>query len=136
MEQALLQAVPIVQEAINKYLEDLEMHIGKASSDLGWSPLKDTTDRKYWYETGAVASHIVSRISIEGNRILAVAGLPQSAPGYKEALWNEFGWSPHGTTKVVRRALFIPLAEYNVRELNVLLKKRFATMKLNIKVKI
>lgn len=140
MQQILQQAAGLVQQTINNYLMDLERHIGKipgtGSSDLGWQPLDPDTEpgHKFWYKTGTVASHIESRIQISGNRILAVAGLPEGAPGYQEALWNEFGWTPHGTSKIVRRALFIPLAEFHLRELNEQLAQKFANVKLNIRI--
>lgn len=142
LQQVLMQAVPIAQQTINNYLTDLEQHIGKipatGASDLGWAPLDEDTEpgHRFWYETGAVAKHIVSKVEIVGNSIVARAGLPAGADGYQEALWNEFGWSPHGTSKVVRRALFIPLAEHHLRELNALLKERFSTMKINLRIKI
>jgi hypothetical protein len=142
METALTYAAVIAQDTINAYLSDLEQHIGKipsnTSSDLGWEPLDNETEagHRFWYKTGAVANSIVSKVTIEKDRIRVVAGLPRGAPGYQEALWNEFGWSPHNSSKVVRRALFVPLAEHHLLELNVKLKETFAKMKLNIKVKI
>lgn len=142
LNKAVVQALPLVQETIDKYLFDLEAHIGKipgtGSSDLGWKPLDEDTEagHRFWYETGAVAKHIVSSVSIVDNKIIAVAGLPSSAPGYQEAIWNEFGWMPHGTSKLVRRALFIPLAEVHIRELNELLKRKFSKLTLQIRVKI
>jgi hypothetical protein len=145
MQGVLLQTIPIVQDTVNSYLRDLEQHIGKISgkssiSDEGmrWEPLDEDTEsgHKFWYETGAVAKHIIAKMTVEKNRIIAVVGLPKGAPGYREALWNEFGWTPHNSSKVIRRALFVPLAEHNLRELNVLLQQRFAKLKLRIQVNI
>lgn len=140
LQQVLQQAVELVQQTVNNYLLDLEKHIGKipgtGSSDLGWQPLDPDTEagHKFWYETGAVAQHIISKVIIKGDRIIAIAGLPEGAPGYQEALWNEFGWSPHGTSKVVRRALFIPLAEHHLRELNEQLAQKFSNIKVKIRI--
>lgn len=134
LQQALQQAAILAQNTINDYIEELENYMGVTSPKLGWAPLHEGDD-KFWYKTGAVAQHITASISIDKNRVHAVAGLPSSAPGYKEAIWNEFGWTPHGTSKIVRRALFIPLAEVQLIELNSELRNKFSKMKLNIRIK-
>lgn len=133
IQKALQQTTALAENTINNYLLDLERHIGGTTTDMGWQPLAEG-DTKFWYETGAVASHIISKITIEKNRIHVVAGLPKGVPGYQEALWNEFGWTPHGTSKVIRRALFVPLAEYHIKELNTLLHEKFSKIKLNIRI--
>ena len=142
IQSTLAQAAVLAQDTINAYLLDLEQHIGKIpgtnTSDLGWQPLDQHEDpgHTFWYKTGNVASHIISTITIDKNRIHVVAGLPSGAPGYQEALWNEFGWTPHGTHRVVRRALFVPLAEHHLLELNAKLHEQFSKMKLKIRVNI
>jgi hypothetical protein len=135
IQAALIQVTDIAQEAINDYLDELAVYMGVTSPKLGWAPLTPGDD-KFWYKTGTVAEHIVSKITIEKNRVHVVAGLPSDAPGYQEALWNEFGWTPHGTSKVVRRALFTPLAEQHIKELNEKLYNKFSKMKLNIRINI
>jgi hypothetical protein len=145
LQGVLLQTVPIVQQTVNNYLKDLEARIGKipgtsgfSDVDLRWEPLDEDTEsgHRFWYETGAVATHIIAKVVVDKNIIKAVVGLPKGAPGYREALWNEFGWTPHNSSRVVRRALFVPLAEHNLRELNVLLQQRFSKLKLRIRVNI
>lgn len=135
LQNALSQATILAQDAMNAYIENLEEYMGVTSPKLGWAPLHEG-DTKFWYKTGALRGHLVSKVTIEKNRIHVVAGIQSGAPGYQEAIWNEFGWTPHGTSKVVRRPLFIPLAEEQLRELNMLLKQKFSNMKLNIRVKI
>jgi hypothetical protein len=135
IQAALLQVVDLAQNTMNEYIENLEMYMGVTSPKLGWAPLHEG-DTKFWYKTGTLREHLVSKITIEKNRIHVVAGVPHGAPGYQEALWNEFGWTPHGTSKVVRRPLFIPLAEEQLKELNALLQQKFSRLKLNIRIKI
>lgn len=143
-QRILSEALILVQETIDNYIQDLELYIGKTSgasgysnSDLTWAPLVTTEgqDQKFWYETGNVASHIISKVEVDGNSIRAMAGLPSDAPGYQEALWNEFGWSPHGSSKIIRRALFVPLSEHHLTELNALLAEKIATVRIKIRVK-
>ena len=137
VEKALLNALPLVQEAVDTYVKDLERNMGVSSPSLGWMPLDpDSSDDKFWYETGSTSSSLVSSVSIAGNKIIARAGLPSSAEHYQEALWNEFGWMPRNSTKLIRRALFIPLAEMQLRELNTKLTALFSNTRLSIKVKI
>jgi hypothetical protein len=135
LEQVLQQVAMLAQNTINEYIEELEMSMGVTSPKLGWAPLHEG-DTKFWYKTGAVASHIIASIKIEKNHIHAVAGLPSNVPGYKEAIWNEFGWTPHGTNKLVKRPLFIPLAEIHLRELNLRLRTKFSRIKLKIRIHI
>ena len=135
VQQVLQMAAIQAQNTINSYIAELEASMGVTSPKLGWAPLHEGDD-KFWYKTGTVASHITASIHISKNHIHAVAGLPGHAPGYQEALWNEFGWTPHGTHKVVRRPLFVPLAEMQLRDLNDRLHKQFSTMKLKIRIRI
>lgn len=138
LQLALVQAANLAQEAVDAYLMDLEAHIGVTSSELPWAPLEPDKDQdgKFWYETGAVAENLIVRVTMENGRIHAVAGLPSTAAGYQEALWNEFGWTPRNSAKLVRRALFVPLAEHHISELNKTLNERFSRLKLNIRVTI
>lgn len=135
IHNALLKVTDMAQDTINNYLEELSIYMGVSSPKLGWAPLTPGDD-KFWYKTGNVANHIMSKITIEKNRIHVVAGLPSGSPGYQEALWNEFGWTPHGTSKVVRRALFMPLAEQHLKELNEKLHDKFSKIRLNIRINI
>lgn len=143
-QRVLAEALVMVQDTIDNYLSDLEQHIGKipgesgyADTEVAWAPLDEEADtgQKFWYETGAVAKHIVSKVVVDGNRISAMAGLPSGAPGYQEALWNEFGWSPHGSSKVVKRALFTPLGEHHLAELNAMLVEKLSKIRITIRVK-
>lgn len=142
VQQVLAQVTVVVQETISNYLSDLEQHIGKipgtGSSDLNWEPLDPDTEagHTFWYKTGNVARHIIANVTVSNGRVHAFAGLPSDAPGYQEAIWNEFGWTPHGSHKVVRRALFIPLAEYHLRELNEILSTKFSNIPVNIRIKL
>lgn len=136
LQQVLQQAVSLVQTTVDNYLADLESHIGVTSSNLPWAPLEPDKeqDGRFWYETGAVAENLVVKVTVENGRIRAVAGLPSSAPGYQEAIWNEFGWMPQNSTKLVRRALFVPLAEHHIDTLNTTLSERFSNLKLNVRI--
>lgn len=145
-KQAILQEVILaVQETIDNYLLDLQGHIGIdagasgfSDTEVSWAPLdlESAQDTRFWYETGSVAKHIISAVEVIGNKVHAMAGLPSSAEGYQEALWNEFGWTPSGTSKIVRRALFTPLSEHHLRELNTLLEQRVGSIKIKIRVKL
>ena len=138
-------AVQLVQETIDNYVNDLHSYMGLEAGETGysdrevsWAPLdlESDQDSKFWYESGTTAGNIVSKVVVDGNKIYAMAGLPSESEGYKEALWNEFGWSPHGSSKIVRRALFVPLSEYHLRELNILLQERIGTIKMKIRIKL
>lgn len=127
-----------VESTVNSYLEDLKIAMGSTNSKYGWMPLIEAEDQddKFWFKTGKTEQELYVSISIEGNKIKAKAGLPSSSERYQIALWNEFGWHAGTKGKLVKRPLFIPLAEQHVAELNTKLSNIIKNRKLHIRIKI
>ena len=127
-----------VEITINNYLEDLKASMGSTSSKYGWMPLIEAEDQddKFWFKTGKTEQELYVSLKVEGNKIIAKAGLPSSSERYQVALWNEFGWHTGTKGKLVKRPLFIPLAEQHIAELNTKLSNLIKSKKLHIRIRI
>lgn len=136
LAKAAIQLQPVIMQAVDAYLKDLKGHMGSPTDQgMGWEELKEP-DTKFWYKTGSVANHLVIKTIPYKNGFKILAGLPPGSPGYKEALWNEFGWHPQSGEKLIRREVFVPLGEDHLRELLELLQREVSKFKIKIKVNI
>lgn len=142
--QILQQIEGLVQEAVNAYLDELAEHMGNipgtssyTDADVSWQPLDEETlktDPKFWYKTGRAAKSIVVNMSVTGDRIRAFAGIPSSSDAIQEVLWNELGFTPSNGDKLVRRPLFIPVAERQLAELNTKLRETLRNARLRVEI--
>ena len=127
-----------IENTVNSYLDDLKSSMGATSGKYGWAPLveADEQDDKFWFKTGKTEQELYVAVSVKDNKITAKAGLPSSSDRYQIAIWNEFGWHVGSVGKLVKRPLFIPLADQHLAELNVKLANIVNGKKLHIRIKI
>lgn len=121
------QLEELVQAQVNAYLADLEKHMGPISGATGysdgaisWDALDEDTLKespKFWFESGKAKRSISVNIKLTANSITAFVGVSEGSEGYQEVLWNELGFTPENGDKLIRRALFVPLAEVHKAEL-------------------
>ena len=140
LAKAAIQLQPVITQTVDAYLLELRAHMGHipgtndySDEDVKWEELKDT-EGNFWYETGAAANSIVIKTVPYRKGFKILIGIPPGAPGYNEAMWNEFGWHPKNGEKLVRRALFIPLGEDHLRTLTQRLQKVVSKYTIRIKV--
>jgi hypothetical protein len=144
-EQALnlvMQMEPTITSAIDMYVKDLHSIIGGISSNssaevLGvmWKPLQKK-GKTFWFETGEVENAIAVGYKVTATGVQVIAGVSPDSPAYDKTLWNEFGFYPHDSDRLIRRPVFEPLATEQVRELNNLIKKSFSKLKVTIQLKV
>jgi hypothetical protein len=123
----MLQLEGAIQKRVDLYVTDLERHMGgihggSAYSDgkVKWDALDDTQLKeapRFWIESGRAKRSVSVNMKVEGNSIQAFVGVSEGADGYQEVLWNELGFTPANGDKLIRRPLFIPLAEVHKKEL-------------------
>lgn len=131
-----IQAV-VIQEA-EAYLLDLQKHMGVIEGSgpysdkaVRWSALdKESLEKEatFWYESGAAKKALVIKISTDGNRITAFTGIQKGSSAYDEVLWNELGFTPGNSDRLIRRPLFFPLADVHKAELNKRLNSTLAEL--------
>lgn len=142
--QSALQAKAeeVVTNAINNYVADLEAHMGSISGASGysegkirWSPLSPESLEKedsFWYESGKIRNSLVVNIETNGGRISASLAIADKE-AYNEYLWNELGFTAD-SGKLIRRPLFIPLAEEHLGNIREQILKELAGIKLEVRM--
>lgn len=143
--QIMAQLERVVQQQVNAYLNDLEKHMGgiegsRAYTDgaVRWDALDETQLKeapKFWIESGKAKRSISVNLKVEGSRINAFVGVSEGSEGYQEVLWNELGFTPENGDKLIRRPLFIPLAETHMAELRETLLSTLQNTSINVSIK-
>lgn len=134
-----------IQNQVDAYLNDLHRHMGSIPGDkaytdtkVRWDALDETQLKeapKFWIESGKAKRSVSVNIKVEGNSIQAFVGVSEGAEGYQEVLWNELGFTPENGDKLIRRPLFIPLAEVHKIELQNKLKSMLGKSTINVEIK-
>lgn len=149
---AVRKALPLVMQVLERavqlqvdmYLTDLEKHMGfihgaKPYSDeaVHWDALDAETlesSPKFWYESGKAKRSIAVNMKVEGNQVSAFVGISEGSEGYQEVLWNELGFTPKNGDKLIRRPLFLPLAEVHKAELQESVRAAMSNMQVTIRI--
>jgi hypothetical protein len=130
---------------IDEYMENLHEAIGTIPGNAptimagsNWTALSMPYGRSknFWYESGELDGCIAVMLNETPTGMNVVAGVPADSPAYMEAIWNEFGFYPRNSHKLIRRPLFVPLAEELVVKLNEILQERYSNIKLTIRLKV
>lgn len=121
---------PVVISVVDQYVSKLKSAMGGINT-AGWMPLTKG-DSKFWHETGGLENAIAVAFQVTTTGISIVAGIAPDSPHYDKAVWNEFGFYPQDSDRLIRRPLFEPLAELQVIELNALIRKNFSGQKLHL----
>lgn len=125
--QLMAKVEALVVARVNAYIADLESHMGTIHGGVNhnegrihWDALDEETledSPKFWFQSGKAKNAIVVNLAVSGNKISAFVGVMSNSSAYKEVLWNEFGFTPEDGDKLIRRPLFIPLADFHKKEL-------------------
>lgn len=134
-----------VRNQVDAYLTDLERHMGGVhggrpykDGKVSWDALDETQLKeapKFWIESGKAKRSISVNLQMEGNSINAFVGVSSGAEGYQEVLWNELGFTPQNGDKLIRRPLFIPLAEVHKAELQEKLRSMLQNTTIRMEIK-
>ena len=129
----MIKVESLVQKEIESYLKDLEKHMGTipgaqgySDGSVSWEALDEETledSPKFWYQTGAAKNSIVVNLKVSETSIQAFVGVMEGSKGYKETLWNELGFTPKNGNRLIRRPLFLPLADIHKAELKAKLQR-------------
>ena len=143
--QLLGKVETLVQRSVDAYLKDLERHMGTipgsgAYTDtvVRWDALDETQLKqapKFWVESGKAKRSISVNIQMDSNSIHAFVGISEGSEGYQEVLWNELGFTPENGDKLIRRPLFIPLADLHKAELQEQLRSLIGRQRIEVKIK-
>lgn len=143
-KQVTAKVEGIVKSVIEEYITELEQHMGSipgaaAYRDelVSWAPLSlkpDETGHKFWYETGETARAVVVNIRVSEKGVRIFAGIPSSSHAYDKALWNELGFTPQDGDHLIRRPLFIPVAEAHTEELRKRISDYVKSTKIRVSV--
>lgn len=131
-----------VKSTVDNYLKDLEAHLGTISgsadytdSEVAWEKLDPQANNdKFWYRTGGVAKAVVVNIKVSDDGVKVFVGVPEGSASYNKAMWNELGFTPADGDGLIRRPVFLPLAENHVAELVRRLKELTSKMQLRVTV--
>lgn len=133
-----------VKDVVNEYIKELENHLGTipgaadyTDADVSWKKLDleaDEASRKFWYKTGGVARSVVVNMRVSDTGIRLFAGVPKDSTHYDKALWNELGFTPKDGDELIRRPVFVPLAEEHVDELLRRLRELTKNIRLQVMV--
>lgn len=145
-KQVIAKVESIVIGVIEDYIKELESHIGTIpgaagyrDEDVNWAPLVLSKDKKagnFWYETGETARAIIVNIRASNTGVKVFAGIPSTAGAFEKALWNELGFTPQGGDHLIRRPLFLPLAEEHSEEIRRRVTQYVKTTRLKVSVPI
>ena len=143
--QIMGQLETIIQQQVDSYLNDLESHMGsidgsRAYTDTAvrWDALDETQLKeapRFWIESGKARRSISVNMKVEGTKISAFVGVSEGSEGYQEVLWNELGFTPQNGDKLIRRPLFIPLAETHKAELRNTLQRTLQNTSIKVNLK-
>lgn len=133
-----------VKNTVDNYLKDLEAHLGTipgatgyTDSEVSWEKLDleaDEAGNKFWYRSGGVARSVVVNIRVSDDGVRVFAGVPKGSASYNKALWNELGFTPADGDGLIRRPVFMPLAENHIEELVRRLRELTNKMQLRVTV--
>lgn len=128
-ELALNRTVVIVKETVNEYLQEVRAHMGTISGEtphsengIAWEELSHDAladgSTNFWLESGALKNSLIASVTVTAEGLIRVfAGVPRSSEHFDEALWNELGFHPHNSDKLLRRSLLLPLADEYIGKL-------------------
>jgi hypothetical protein len=141
----MLQLERLIQGQVDDYLNDLEKHMGSITGDKPFSDNAvhwDALDEKqleesprFWIESGKAKRSVAVNLQVNDNSIKAFVGVSEGSEGYQDVLWNELGFTPKNGDKLIRRPLFIPLAELHIAELKGKIKGSMTKMTINVGIK-
>jgi hypothetical protein len=143
LPQIMSQLESAVQTQVDAYLKDLENHMGihggsaYADGKVRWDALDETQLKeapRFWVESGKARRSVSVNMKVSNNTISAFVGVSSGSEGYQEVLWNELGFTPQNGDKLIRRPLFIPLADAHKAELQK--KIRNLMSKMTVKAEI
>lgn len=133
----------VLTKSIDGYISELMARMGSipggsvyTDKAVRWQALDEESLKEegtFWYESGGVSESLVMGIQVNGSTVKAFAGIPKTSEHYLKALWNELGFST-SDGKLVRRPLFIPLAEIHLAEVNKNLQATLRQLRLEVKV--
>jgi hypothetical protein len=142
--RVMQQLTELVNQTIDAYLEDLQSHMGTiegssayAQKNLRWAPLDEETleeSPKFWYESGKAKKAIIVNMKFDSNGFQAFVGIPESSEAFQEVVWNELGFTPENGDKLVRRPLFLPLADIHKKELQSKIRSTIARTPIRVKI--
>ena len=144
LPQIMSQLESAIQSQVDAYLKDLENHMGihgasaYADSKVRWDALDESQLEeapRFWVESGAARRSIAVNMKVSDNSISAFVGVSAGSEGYQEVLWNELGFTPANGDKLIRRPLFIPLAEAHKAELQEKLQNMLGKMTVRTEIK-
>jgi len=134
----------VVRQTVDAYLRDLSQHMGGIMGDKPYSDGEvhwDALDQeqledhpRFWIESGKAKRSITANIKTTANSIDAFVGISEGSEGYQEVLWNELGFTPENGDKLIRRPLFIPLAETHLEELKKRIRESMSSQVINIRI--
>lgn len=142
--KVLAQIEAIVQLQVNAYLADLESHMGviqggssHTEKGINWQALDKETLQEgplFWYKSGAAKNSIVVNLRVNREKIEVFVGVPSSSSAYQDVLWNELGFTPQNGDHLVRRPLFIPLADIHIKELQEKIYAELGKTKMTVEI--
>ena len=142
--QIIARLEALVQSAVDAYLQDLTRHMGGIigsgpyqDGKVSWDALEETQLKeapRFWVESGKARSSVTVNIKVSDTEINAFVGISEGAEGYEEVLWNELGFTPENGDKLIRRPLFIPLAETHKVELQNKINNQIRGSKISIRI--
>ncbi len=148
LKQILPEILPkveaLVTAEIDAYLDDVAAHMGLVygGSDytdgrIKWEALDtETLERspRFWYDSGQAKQAVTVGMQVTDNGIQAFVGIASTSSAYDQALWNELGFTPHNSDHLIRRPLFLPLADEHKSALQEKMKRALSRMTINISV--
>lgn len=145
-KQVTAKVEDIVKSVVEEYISELEQHMGNIpgasaykDEHVAWAPLElepEEVGHKFWYETGETARAVVVNIRVTEKGVRIFAGIPSTSHAYEKALWNELGFTPQDGDHLIRRPLFIPVAEAHSEELRKRITDYVKTTKIRVSVPI
>lgn len=141
--RVIMAVTEVLTKSIDNYISDLTARMGNIEGSVTytdkavrWTALEEDSlkeENTFWYESGEVKNSLTMGVQVSNNTVRAFAGIPRTSDQYLKAIWNELGFST-SDGKLVRRPLFIPLAELHLVEINKNLQVTLRQMKLEVKI--
>ena len=142
--QIMARIESVVRSTVDSYIADLERHMGGihgaspySDGKVSWDALDETQLKeapRFWVESGKAKRSVSVNVKLTDRSIKAFVGISEGAEGYQEVLWNELGFTPENGDKLIRRPLFLPLAEAHKAELQQRLNSLISSYKITIRI--
>jgi len=143
MTQVMVKVEAAISNQVDLYLMDLQRHMGGvhggspySDGKVRWDALDETQLKeapRFWIESGKAKRSISVNMKVGPDSVRAFVGISEGAEGYQEVLWNELGFTPQNGDKLIRRPLFIPLAEAHIKELNQALQQTLQNTVIHVR---